>query len=210
MSAVTGDTETTAPAPVPLSWLGILALLTSVAPLSIDMYLPAFPAMAAEFGTSASTIQLTLTTFMVGLGLGQLFIGPLSDRFGRRPLMLAGTLVCIAAGAACALAPNIALLTGFRFLQGFSGAAGVVLSRAVISDRARGATAARYFSIMMIINGVAPVVAPLIGGSLVGYIGWRGVFWILTGLAVAMFLGVIFVLAETHPPSTGPPADSAP
>lgn len=200
MSAVTGEPETTAPAPVPLSWLGVLALLTSVAPLSIDMYLPAFPAMAAEFGTSASTIQLTLTTFMVGLGLGQLFIGPLSDRFGRRPLMLAGPLVCIAAGAACALAPNIALLTGFRFLQGFSGAAGVVLSRAVISDRARGATAARYFSIMMIINGVAPVVAPLIGGSLVGYIGWRGVFWILTGLAVAMFLGVIFILAETHPP----------
>jgi DHA1 family bicyclomycin/chloramphenicol resistance-like MFS transporter len=200
MSAVTGDTETTPPSPVPLSWLGVLALLTAVAPLSVDMYLPAFPAMAAEFGTSASAIQLTLTTFMVGLGLGQLFIGPLSDRFGRRRLMLAGTLVCIAAGAACALAPNIAFLTGFRFLQGFSGAAGVVLSRAVISDRARGATAARYFSIIMMINGVAPVVAPLIGGSVVGSIGWRGVFWILSGLAVAMFLGVIFRLAETHPP----------
>src|SRR4051812_33129869 len=200
MSAVTADTETTAPRPVPLSWLGVLALLTAVAPLSIDMYLPAFPATATEFGTSASAIQLTLTTFMVGLALGQLFIGPLSDRFGRRPLMLAGTLVRIGAGAACALSPNIAFLTGFRFLQGFSGAAGVVLSRAVISDRARGATAARYFSIMMIINGAAPEVAPLIGGSLVGSIGWRGVFWILTGLAVAMFAGVVFVLAETHPP----------
>src|SRR3954452_4736090 len=194
MSAVTADTETTAPRPVPLSWLGVLALLTAVAPLSIDMYLPAFPAMATEFGTSASAIQLTLTTFMVGLALGQLFIGPLSNRFGRRPLMLAGTLMCIGAGAACALSPNIAFLTGFRFLQG------VGLSRAVISDRARGATAARYFSIMMIINGASPVVAPLIGGSLVGSIGWRGVFWILTGLAVAMFAGVVFVLAETHPP----------
>lgn len=137
MSAVTVGTETTAPSPVPLRWLGVLALLTAVAPLSIDMYLPAFPAMAAEFGTSADADDVH-----GGMGLGQLFIGPRSDRFGRRRLMLAGTLVCIAAGAACALAPNIAFLTGFRFLQGFSGATGVVLSRAVISDRARGATAA--------------------------------------------------------------------
>ncbi|PEG38607.1 Bcr/CflA family drug resistance efflux transporter [Mycolicibacterium agri] len=185
---------------MPLSWLGVLALLTAVAPLSIDMYLPAFPQMAEEFGTSASAIQLTLTAFMVGLALGQLFIGPLSDRLGRRRLMLIGTAVCVAAGAACALAPSIQLLTAFRFLQGFSGAAGVVLSRAVISDRARGAAAARYFSVMMIINGAAPVVAPLIGGTLIDYIGWRGVFWILTGLAVAMFVGVSVVLGETHPP----------
>jgi DHA1 family bicyclomycin/chloramphenicol resistance-like MFS transporter len=198
-AASTVGSETTTAKSIPLSWLGVLALLTAVAPLSIDMYLPAFPAMADEFGTTASAIQLTLTTFMVGLALGQLFIGPMSDRFGRRPLMLAGTLVCVGAGVACALAPSIELLTAFRFLQGFSGAAGVVLSRAVISDRARGATAARYFSIMMIINGAAPVVAPLIGGSLMGLIGWRGVFWILTGLAVAMFLGVSLVLAETHP-----------
>jgi MFS transporter, DHA1 family, multidrug resistance protein len=196
----TVDTATKTASSVPLSWLGVLGLLTAVAPLSIDMYLPAFPAMATEFGTSASAIQLTLTTFMIGLALGQLFIGPMSDRFGRRPLMLAGTLVCIGAGVACALAPNIALLAAFRFVQGFSGAAGVVLSRAVISDRARGAMAARYFSIMMIINGAAPVVAPLIGGSLMGFIGWRGVFWILTGLAVAMFIGVSVVLGETHPP----------
>ena len=101
MSAVrTDDTARNTEPHVPPSWLGVLALLTAVAPLSIDMYLPAFPKMAAEFGTSASAIQLTLTTFMVGLALGQLFIGPLSDRFGRRPLMLAGTLVCIGAGAA--------------------------------------------------------------------------------------------------------------
>src|SRR3954465_9488294 len=110
MPPVTTDvtaTKTTA-TPLPASCLDVLALLTAVAPLSIDMYLPAFPAMATEFGTSASAIQLTLTTFMVGLALGQLFIGPLSDRFGRRPLMLAGTLMCIGAGAACALSPNIA------------------------------------------------------------------------------------------------------
>jgi DHA1 family bicyclomycin/chloramphenicol resistance-like MFS transporter len=185
--------------PMPLSWLGVLALLTAVAPLSIDMYLPAFPTMAEEFGTTASAIQLTLTTFMVGLALGQLVIGPLSDRFGRRPLMLAGTAVCVLASAACALAPTIELLTAFRFLQGFSGAAGVVLSRAVVADRARGAAAARVFSLMMIINGLAPVIAPLIGGTLSEQLGWRGVFWVLTGLAVAMFVGVAVVLGETHP-----------
>ena len=185
--------------PMPLSWLGVLALLTAVAPLSIDMYLPAFPTMADEFGTSASAIQLTLTTFMVGLALGQLVIGPLSDRFGRRPLMLAGTLVCVLASAACALAPTIELLTASRFLHGFSGAAGVVLSRAVVSDRAHGAAAARIFSLMMIINGVAPVVTPLIGGTLTEQFGWRGVFWVLTGLAAAMFAGALLVLAETHP-----------
>ncbi|OMC36441.1 Bcr/CflA family drug resistance efflux transporter [Mycobacterium sp. GA-1841] len=198
MSTRTINNPTQAPA-LPMSWLGVLALLTAVAPLSIDMYLPAFPAMADEFGTSASAIQFTLTSFMIGLASGQLIIGPLSDRFGRRPLMLAGTLVCVLAGIACALAPNIALLTAFRFVQGFSGAAGVVLSRAVVADRAHGAVAARAFSLMMIINGAAPVLAPLIGGSLMGVIGWRGVFWILTGLAAAMFIGVALVLPETHP-----------
>jgi DHA1 family bicyclomycin/chloramphenicol resistance-like MFS transporter len=186
-------------APLPLSWVGVLALLTAVAPLATDMYLPGLPSMAADFGTTASAIQLTLTTFMIGLALGQLVIGPLSDRFGRRPLMLLGTIVCVMASAACALAPSIELLTAFRFLQGFSGAAGVVLSRAVISDRARGAAAAKIFSLMMIINGAAPVVAPLLGGTLMGTIGWRGVFWVITGLAVAMFIGVVVWLAETHP-----------
>ncbi|WP_233213613.1 multidrug effflux MFS transporter [Mycobacterium hubeiense] len=163
------------------------------------MYLPGLPAKADEFGTSTSAIQLTLTTFMVGLAVGQLVIGPLSDRFGRRPLVLAGTLVCIAASAACALAPSIELLAASRFVLGFSGAAGVVLSRAVITDRARGGAAAKIFSLMMIINGAAPVVAPLLGGALLAPIGWRGVFWVITGLAVAMFIGALVWLSESHP-----------
>lgn len=190
-----------APSSLPLRWVAVLALLTAVAPLATDIYLPAFPAMAGEFGTSASAVQLTLTTFMIGLALGQLVIGPLSDRLGRRPLLLAGTFVCVLASAACALAPSIELLATFRFVQGFSGAAGLVLSRAVVADRVHGAAAARVFSLMMIINGVAPVAAPLLGGSLMGVIGWPGLFWILTGLAVAMFIGVSCVVQETHPPS---------
>lgn len=182
------------------SSLLVLALLTAVAPLATDMYLPGFPAMAADLGVSASAIQLTLTTFLLGLAIGQLVIGPLSDRWGRRPLLIAGTLLCVGASAACALAPSVELLTTFRFLQGFGGAAGLVLSRAVISDRARGAAASRIFSVMMMINGVAPVVAPLVGGVLIGSIGWRGVFWVITGLAVVMLVGVVAWVAETHPP----------
>ncbi|GAA4637778.1 multidrug effflux MFS transporter [Mycolicibacterium sediminis] len=187
-------------APFPISWLWVLALLTAVGPLSVDMYLPDFPAMTAEFGAAPSATQVTLMTFMVGMATGQL-VGPLSDRWGRRPLLLMGTVLCTAAGAACALAPSVGLLAVFRFLQGFGGAAGVVLSRAMVSDRAEGAAAARIFSLMMIINGAAPIVAPLIGGGLSGLIGWRGVFWILTALAVVMVLGATFVLSETHPAS---------
>ncbi|MGV0742845.1 multidrug effflux MFS transporter [Mycolicibacterium sp. XJ870] len=179
--------------------IAVLALLTAVAPLATDMYLPAFPAMAAELGVSASAIQLTLTAFMVGLAIGQLVIGPLSDQFGRRPLLIGGTALCVVASAACALAPSIALLGAARFLQGLTGAAGLVLGRAIISDRAKGAAAAKMFSLMMVITGVAPVAAPLVGGALIAHIGWRGVFWVLTGVAVVMMVGVLVWIAETHP-----------
>lgn len=186
--------------PLPGSVIAVLALLTAVAPLATDMYLPAFPSMADEFGTSASAVQLTLTAFMIGLAVGQLVIGPLSDRFGRRPLLLGGTLICAVSSAACALAPSIGTLTAARFVTGFCGAAGIVLSRAVISDRAEGTDAAKAFSLMMLIGGVAPIVAPLIGGTLVGHIGWRGVFWVVTTLAAVMFVGVALKVNESLPP----------
>nr|WP_261781788.1 multidrug effflux MFS transporter [Rhodococcus sp. BP-332] len=177
----------------------MLALLAAVAPLSIDMYLPAFPRMAEEFGVSATAIQLTLTTFLVGLAIGNLVIGPLSDRFGRRPLLLVGTFVSIIATILCAWSPTVEWLTVFRFFQGFTGAAGVVLSRAVISDRARGAAAAKLFSLLVLVNGVAPVIAPLLGGAVIGLTGWRGVFWVLAGVSVLMFVGVLALLPESHP-----------
>ncbi|MGU3436073.1 multidrug effflux MFS transporter [Actinomycetes bacterium M1A6_2h] len=188
------------PKPLPGSVIAVLALLTAVAPLATDMYLPAFPGMADEFGTSASAVQLTLTAFMIGLAIGQLVIGPLSDRFGRRPLLLGGTLICAVSSAACALAPSIEVLTAVRFVTGFCGAAGIVLSRAVISDRAEGVDAAKAFSLMMLIGGLAPIVAPLLGGTLVGHIGWRGVFWVVTVLAALMFVGVVVKVAESLPP----------
>ncbi|AHK35925.1 hypothetical protein OPAG_06759 [Rhodococcus opacus PD630] len=184
----------------PATLIATLALLASVAPLAIDMYLPAFPAMAVQFDTSASAVQLTLTTFLVGLALGQLVIGPLSDRYGRRPLLLTGTLICALFSAACALAPTIEVLAVSRFGQGFAGAAGIVLGRAVISDRARGAAAAKLFSLLIVINAIAPIIAPLLGGVIVSSVGWRGVFWALAVLAAVMFVCVLAGVSESHPP----------
>lgn len=183
----------------PAKLVATLALLAAVAPLAIDMYLPAFPEMADEFGTSASAVQLTLTTFLIGLALGQLVFGPLSDRFGRRPLLLVGTLVCAVFSAASALAPTVELLAASRFLQGFAGAAGIVLGRAVISDRAHGPAAAKLFGLLVVVNAVAPVVAPLVGGTVVTNVGWRAVFWVLAGLSLLMFACVLALVPETHP-----------
>ncbi|MBU5424110.1 multidrug effflux MFS transporter [Cellulomonas hominis] len=201
----TADVDATPAAPAPAgrplspAVTVVLALLTAIAPLATDMYLPAFPQLARDLGTSASAVQLSLTTFMVGLALGQLVIGPLSDQRGRRGLLVAGSAVCAAAGLACALAPSIGFLVAARFVQGFSGAAGVVLSRAVVSDRARGNAAAKLFGVMMLIQGVAPVAAPLLGGTLVTAVGWRGVFAILAGVSALMLVGVLALVPETLP-----------
>ena len=177
-----------------------LALLSAIAPLSTDMYLPGLPVMSESLGTTTVGVQLTLTTFMAGLGLGQLMIGPLSDGWGRRRLLIIGTLVLVASSALCALAPTVEVLIAARLVQGFSGGIGIVLARAVIADRARGDQAAKLFSIMMIIGGIAPVAAPLLGGALLGPIGWRGIFWVLTALAVAMTVAVLLFVPETLPP----------
>lgn len=180
--------------------IAVLALLTAIPPLATDMYLPGFPAMATELGTSASNIQLTLTTFLIGLALGQLVIGPLSDNWGRRRPLIVGSAVCLVAGIAAALAPNIEFLIGARFVQGFAGAAGVVLARAIISDRASGSTAAKLFGVMMIIGGVAPVIAPLVGGAVVDSIGWRGVLWIISALTALMLIAAVCLVQESLPP----------
>ena len=181
-------------------WICVLALLTAIAPLATDMYLPALPDVTAELGTTAQSVQLMLTAFLVGLATGQLVIGPLSDMWGRRRLLLAGTLVCLAASAACIVAPTIAVLVVARFLQGFGGAAGVVLSRAVIVDRTSGDRTVRLFSLMMAINGVAPILAPLIGSGLLGLGSWRGIFVALTVLTLVMALGAFLTIPETLPP----------
>ncbi|NLE80633.1 MAG: multidrug effflux MFS transporter [Rhodococcus sp.] len=176
-----------------------LALLSATAPLATDMYLPGLPVLGEDLGTSTQMVQLTLTTFMLGLGVGQLIVGPLSDGWGRRKLLLGGAIAFAASGVLSALAPSVEALIGARLLQGLSGGAAIVLARAVIADRAKGDSAAKLFSIMMIIGGVAPVVAPLLGGALLGPVGWRGIFWVLTGAGVLMVVGVLTLIPETLP-----------
>ena len=183
--------------PVPL--LLVLALLASVAPFGIDLYLPAFPRMAVELETSDTAIQLTLTMFLLGLATGQLVFGPVSDRWGRRGPLLVGSALFVAASLLAAVAPTIAILLVARLVQGVSAAAGMVIGRAIIADLVTGRAAARAFSLMMTVTGVAPVVAPLLGSLMVDGIGWRGVLFVLAGLAVAMLAGSAALVRETHP-----------
>ena len=185
--------------PVPGILVAVLALLTAVAPLATDMYLPAFPDMARDLGSSASGIQLTLTAFLVGLGLGQLVIGPLSDSIGRRRPLVVGSLVCLVASAACAVAPTIEVLGAARFIQGLSGAAGVVLARAIIADTARGTAAAKLLGVVMVISVIAPVIAPLSGGAIIASFDWRAVFWVQGALTVVMLAGVLAFVPESLP-----------
>lgn len=179
--------------------IALLALLSALTPLSVDMYLSAFPAMASDLGTSASMVQLTLTAFLVGLACGQLIIGPMSDRWGRRRPLIIGTSVCLLASIACVFCPTVEALIGMRFVQGFAGAAGVVIARAIITDRSQGANAARLFALMMVIGVLAPIVAPVLGGFVVAGWGWRAVFAALAVLNLLMLLGVLLLAEESLP-----------
>lgn len=188
--------------PVSSRWLlPALALLSAVAPLATDMYLPALPQMAHALGASATGVQLTLTAFLAGLGCGQFVIGPLSDALGRYRPLLAGVVLCLLASVLCALSERLEMLVAARFLQGFSGAAGVVLARAIIADTSVGNQAAKRLSLMMVIGGVAPVMAPSLGGLVASHAGWRGVMWVLAGLVALMCVGVLAVVRETLPPA---------
>ncbi|WP_062385559.1 multidrug effflux MFS transporter [Demequina iriomotensis] len=179
--------------------LSVLGLLSAIAPFATDLYLPAFPRMAQDFGTGATAVQLTLTAFLVGVTVGQLVFGPISDRFGRRPPLIAGSVLMVVAGVATVVAPSAGVLIAARLAQGLGGAAGMVIGRAVISDLATGRAAARAFSLMMIVGGVAPVVAPVAGGLLVDPIGWRGILAVVLALSVVMLIAVLVVVRETYP-----------
>ena len=144
-----------------------LALLAAFAPIATDLYLPGFPAIARDLAVDASGVQLTLTTFLIGLACGQLVMGPISDRFGRRLPLIASAVLCVAAGALAAAAPHLAVLVVARLIQGLAGAGGMVIGRAIIADLVTGRAAARAFTLMMTVGGVAPVLAPLVGGLLV-------------------------------------------
>ena len=178
----------------------ILGALSAFGPLSMDMYLPGLPSLTRDLGASASTGQLTLTGCMLGLAGGQLLAGPLSDSLGRRRPLLAGLAGYIAASLACAAAPSIGILVVLRFIQGTLGGAGVVIARAVVRDLFRGAAAARVFALLMLVTGVAPVFAPLVGGQLLAVTSWRGIFIVLAAIGVPLLVGTVLWLPETLPP----------
>lgn len=198
MDTVQSTTRPTADRAITPALLVTLALLSAVAPFATDLYLPAFPTMVTDLHTTATAVQLTLTAFLLGLAAGQLLFGPLSDRYGRVRPLIVGAVTCVLASAATVFAPTVELLVGARFVQGFAGAAGMVIGRAVIADLATGKAAARAFSLMMIVGGVAPVVAPLAGGFLVGPLGWRGALAVILGLSTLMLAAVLLVVRETH------------
>ncbi|MER5550823.1 Bcr/CflA family multidrug efflux MFS transporter [Streptomyces sp. NPDC002793] len=179
----------------------VLGGLTALPPLSMDMYLPALPEVTDALHAPASTVQLTLTACLTGMALGQLVVGPMSDRWGRRTPLLIGMVVYVLATAICAVAPTAELLIGFRLLQGLAGAAGIVISRAVVRDLYDGDEMARFFSTLMLISGVAPVIAPVIGGQVLQFTDWRGIFVVLTVVGILLTLVVWKWLHETLPVS---------
>lgn len=165
-----------------------LGALTAFGPLSLDMYLPGLPDLSRDLGTSASMAQLTLTACMIGLAAGQLLAGPLSDARGRRRPLLIGLALYALASALCAVAPSIWTLVPLRFVQGAAGAAGIVIARAVVRDLHEGDAAARFYALLTLVNGLAPILAPIVGGQLLGVTDWRGIFWVLAAIGVALFL----------------------
>ncbi|GGV78805.1 Bcr/CflA family drug resistance efflux transporter [Streptomyces griseoloalbus] len=179
----------------------VLGGLTATPPLAMDMYLPSLPEVTKSLHAPAATVQLTLTACLAGMALGQLVVGPMSDRWGRRRPLLIGLAVYVVATALCAFAPTVELLVAFRLVQGLAGAAGIVIARAVARDLYDGMAMARFFSTLMLISGVAPIVAPLIGGQILRVTDWRGVFVVLVGVGVLLTAVVWAKLPETLAPA---------
>ncbi len=186
-------------------WLVLLGMLIAIAPLSIDLYLPAFPAIEAELANGTGQAEFTLASFFIGISLGQLFYGPLSDRFGRKPPLYAGLVIYSLASLGCALAGSLEALAAWRFLQALGGCAGMVIARAVVRDRCSAQESARAFSMLILIMGVAPILAPLLGGWVSTAFGWRALFALLAGFG-ALCLGLVYRrLAETRDSTHAPP-----
>ena len=177
----------------------VLGALGAIAPLSIDMYLPALPALGRAFGAGASHIQLTLSAFLLGLALGQIVAGPLSDVLGRRHPLLIGLAAYAVASLLCILAPSAAALIVLRFVQGAAGSAGIVIASAIVRDLYVGVAAARYYSMLMLVSGLAPILAPIVGAQVLRFTSWQGVFVVLALLGTLLLLAVAVGMRETLP-----------
>jgi MFS transporter, DHA1 family, multidrug resistance protein len=187
----------------------VLGTLIALGPLTIDMYLPALPAIADDLKVSSAAVQFTLTGTLLGLGLGQLAIGPFSDTVGRRPPLIAGTALHVAASVLCLVAPNILVLGMLRTLQGVGAAATMVVALAVVRDLFTGRAAAAALSRLLLVMGAAPILAPTLGGAILLTGSWRTVFAVLAGLGVVLLLVALFSVRETLPPQRRSSGDVA-
>ncbi len=178
----------------------ILGSFTGLTPLAVDMYLPAMPALGRAFGASASAVQLTLSTFFLGLGIGQLIYGPLSDRFGRKLPLYIGGVLFVGASIGCTLVTSIEAMVALRFVQALGSAAGLVVPRAMVRDLFQPQHAARVYSMLMLVMGVAPILAPLVGGYLLIWFGWPAIFWVLAGAGAVISVAAGWMLPETRVP----------
>jgi DHA1 family bicyclomycin/chloramphenicol resistance-like MFS transporter len=178
----------------------LLGGFAGLGPLAIDMYLPSFPAIAKDFGASGPQVERTLTAYLFGLALGQLFYGPAADRFGRKRPLYVGLALFVLASAGCAFARSVQWLLVLRTVQAIGGCAEMVIARAIVRDLFDDRTGVRIFSSLMLIMGLAPILAPGLGGAIVIHLGWRAVFWVLVAAGTLCLAGAVFLLPESLPP----------
>ena len=190
------------PQKTPWGLVTLLGALTALGPLAIDMYLPSLPTIGAELHASAAQTQSTVATFLAGMAIGQLLYGPASDRFGRKPPILLGLVIYVAASAGCMLAASAPMLIGLRFVQALGACSGAVVSRAIVRDRFDHTDTARMLSLMVLIMGLAPVFAPLIGGALLAIGGWRSIFGVMVAFGAALGLAALLRLKESRSAET--------
>lgn len=176
----------------------LLGLMSAVGAFAVDMYLPALPSIGADLNAGTSAVQMSLLIFFLSMGFGQIVVGPLSDMFGRKPPLYAGLALFIIGGVGSAMAPNIEWLIAFRFLQGLGASAGMAIPRAVVRDMHTGNEAAKLMSLLMLVFSVSPILAPLSGSLIIETLGWRAVFWVLTGAAVIAIVLLATAQKETR------------
>lgn len=177
----------------------LLGAFSALGPLTIDMYLPSFPEITADFGTQASLVQLSLTACLIGLGLGQIIMGPLSDVHGRRKPVIISLALYLIASFVCAISPNIYFFIAARFVQGFAASAGIVISRAVVRDVYSGTELTKFFSMLMLVNNLFPMIAPMAGSGVISFTTWVGVFIVLSAVGLGLTILAMTNLKETLP-----------
>jgi len=199
---VTAEAPTNNHSHVPTGWRLVLVIggLSIFGPLCIDMYLPALPRISRDLHATTSAVQLSITACLIGIAMGQLVIGPISDREGRRRPLLIGIGAFIVSSTACLLVSNVYVLDGLRFVEGMGGAAGIVIARAIVRDLFEGVTAARFFSTLLLVTGLGPIVAPQIGAEILRFTSWRGIFVALAIIGAALFVTAFWKAPETLPP----------